>query len=207
MKTLFKVKTGPFFSIKFNRIGLFKLLWIFFISGLIYGVLIVGLKFEDVSGQCEVFVQKFIENRLSESLFVLFCSSFFNFGLFIFAQFIISFIPVSQIIFLIFPVFYGLGLGLISTYLIISQHLDGLLILSLTIVPRSIISTIVLLLGCREGFRFSNKNFIKLIFPKKNLNYRVELKLYFLKFLTLIFFQFISAALDILFNLIFVKYV
>lgn len=204
MSTISNLKIKPFISFKFKKFRLNKILFLIFLFGLIYGVMLVVLNNSETMFQCNLSVKNFLEKRINQSMLLTFILSFLNHTLFIILFFLVGFIPISQLICLISPIFYGLGFGLSSAYLIIFKGLEGVLAFFTMILPCGFISILVFIFICKESLRFANKNFMRFICRNSNLNYKIELKIYFIKFLTLIFFQLIASVLDCLGTFIFI---
>lgn len=200
-----KSKSKPFLSLSFHKFKLMNVLFVCFLFGLIYGFMIVIFNFNEVSFHCSSLIRNFLNRRLSESFLVTCLSSFLSYFIPIFFLFILGFVPISQFIFFIVPIFYGLGFSLIVSCLMVFKGIEGLLIALLEVFPCALISVLVLILSCKEGFRFANKIFKRIFFKVDRFSYRSEIKIYFLKFLTLALFQMVAAVIDGFFNFVFVK--
>lgn len=177
----------------------------FFIFGLIYGMMIACLSNDGTVDKCGIFVKKFIKNRMTQPVISTCLSTFLNYFLFILFFFMLGFIPVAQPVCCITLIFYGLGIGVSTAYLIFFRGLYGCLIFIFMILPCLFVATIVLILSCKESFRFCNKNFAKLFLKKQNLNYKYEFKTYLIKFLTLLLFQLFAAFVDFIFTFFLIR--
>ena len=200
-----KTKKRPFLALNFHRLKLFKVLCFCFFFGAIYGIFVGCLNSDEINSQCTMIIQNFLRVRSEQSFFLTCLFSFLTYCIPIVLIFFLGFIPVLQFAFFLILVFYGLGFGVTVSHLIFQRHVEGLLIFSVEILPCALISVLVLILSCKESFRFSNKIFKKLFFKINELAFQMELKIYLLKFLTLLTFQLVAALLDGFCNFVFFK--
>ena len=200
------LKRRPFIALSFHRVKLIKVLFFCFVVGLICGIVTVFLNCDEVGLKCCNLVKKFLNTRSSQP-FILTCfCSFLSFLVPVFSIFVLGWVPISQVVFFAVPLFYGLGFGSILACLIVYKGFEGLIVFFLEVFPCALISILVLILSCKEAFRFANKTFKKLFIKKiKNINYRAEAKGYFIKFLTLSCFQLVASVLDGFCNFVFLK--
>lgn len=206
LAVVFGVKKKPFLAVSFHRVRLMKILVLCFLVGLVYGVLVFCFNFKEVGAECNFIVKRFLSGRFSQSFFMTCFCSFFSYFVPVFFIFILGFVPVLQFVFFVVPMFYGFGFGFFVSYLLLFRGLEGLLIVLMEVLPCALISVLVLVLCCKEGFRFANRTFKKLFLRASDFVYKHEVKVYFIKFLTLFGFQLVASVLDGFFNFVFFKF-
>ncbi len=206
MTNMLNLKKKAFFSVYLKNINLIKILFVIFIVGMIYGAMLIGLNRDEAVNQLGSMMQKFIDKRIEQSIFITFASSFFSSMVLIVILFFTGFISIGQPIAFFIPMFQGMGIGLSTAYLYSSKGINGIIFCLVLIAPTTIISTLTLLLGSKESIRFSNK-ILKTLFPQKfDQNMQGELKLYLKRFSALTIFQLISAFTDTICTFLFARF-
>lgn len=206
MINMLNLKRKAFFSVYLKNINLIKILFMIFIIGMIYGAMLIGLNRDEAINQLGSMMQKFINKRIEQSIFITFASSFFSSMILIVILFLTGFISIGQPIAFFIPMFQGMGIGLSTAYLYSSKGMSGIIFCLVLIVPATAISTLTLLLGSKESIRFSNK-ILKTLFPQKfEQNMQGELKLYLKRFSALAIFQLVSACVDTMCTFLFARF-
>lgn len=207
MLTFLSLKRKPFLALSFHKLKLIRIMFFCFFVGLIYGILITCLNFDDVGLKCCELIKSFLKARLAQSFFLTCIYSFLSYFVPVLFIFTLGFFPVSQPVFFVVPIFYGLGFGLTISSLIVFKGFEGFFIILLEVFPFALISIFVLVLSCKEGFRFANRTFKRVFLKKKaaKLSYGEEVKAYGFKFAALFCFQLIASVLDGFCNFVFVK--
>lgn len=206
MLNILNLKKKAFFSLYLKNVNLIRILFIILMIGMIYGAMLIGLNRDEAVNQLGSIMQKFINKRIEQSIFITFASSFFSSMILIAILFFIGFFSIGQPIAFFIPMFQGLGIGLSTAYLYSSKGISGIIFCLILIAPTTIISTLTLLLGCKESIRFSNKN-LRTLFPQKfDQNMQGELKLYLKRFSALTMFQLISAVIDTICTFLFARF-
>lgn len=194
-----------FFSFSFKGFNLFKVLFNLFTFGFIFGALLLFFNKQDSLNQLSLLMQKFIKNRTNQGILTTFFSSFFSFFISILILFLTGLFPFGQPVAFFMPIFYGLGLGLSTTYLFSYNQLKGFFLNILIILPCEIIYTFILLLSAKFSIRSSNVK-LKKILEKNKEKKKSDFKTYVLRFLILFLFQVFAALIDTITTILFVKF-
>lgn len=206
MVNILNLKRKAFFSVYLKNINLIKVLFMLFIIGMIYGAMLIGLNRDEAVNQLGSMMQKFINKRIEQSIFITFASSFFSSMILVVILFFTGFISIGQPIAFFIPMFQGMGVGLSTAYLYSSKGIGGIIFCLVLIAPTAAISTLTLLLGSKESIRFSNK-ILKTLFPQKfEQAMQGELKLYLKRFSALTVFQLVSAFTDTMCTFLFARF-
>ena len=187
---------NPFFLVRLKKIGFIKIIVILFFVGMLYGSLLVGLGQAQTQEHLAFLTEQFLNKRVDQSIIYTFISSFNSSAIMLLCLFLCGFCAVGQPIALFLPIFHGLGIGVSMSYLYYSQGLKGMLFSIALILPSAIPSTISLVLGTRESVRFSNTIFRSLFPEKYETPKNNGVKLYLLRFVTLVIFNIVSAMID-----------
>ena len=206
MLNILNLKRKAFLSLYLKNINLIKILFVIFMVGMIYGAMLIGLNRDEAVNQLGSIMQKFINKRIEQSIFITFASSFFSSMILVVILFLVGFFSIGQPIAFFIPMFQGMGIGLSTAYLYSSKGISGIIFCLILIAPTTIISTITLLLGSKESIRFSNKN-LRTLFPQKfDQNMQGELNLYLKRFSALTIFQLVSAVVDTMCTFLFARF-
>lgn len=196
------------FSLSFNsvKINLVKLLFIIFVIGFVFGCILIGVNKQEVLPNLDESMQKFIHIRKESSFLVNFTNSLTSTVFFILILFVLGLLPFGQPFAFFVPLFHGLGLGLLISYLYFSQGVKGFLFYLFSVVPYEVCFVLILILGAKFSIRFSNENFKKLVVTNYKKESKLFFKLYVMQFLILLVFQTIASFLDSLLNYIFLVF-
>lgn len=87
----------------------------------------------------------------------LLCTAFFNSSLLLILAFLCGLCAAGAPGFVAIPIFKGLGLGFSMGYLYTQYAMRGLWLSALGILPEGILTSVALIIACREGFDYSIK--------------------------------------------------
>lgn len=126
-----------------------------FITGVMLGTLLIRSAGEDTLTTLLRVVNGFIEKRRGQTLLQnLFSASLSSF-IFIAVMFVCGFCAVSQPVIIAAPLFRGLGFGFSAALLYSSHGANAAGFIALFIFPDMLISSLAILLCCRESLRLS----------------------------------------------------
>ncbi len=199
-------KRKIFFSYNLKKINLFKCLFLLFLVGFVVGTMLIIIDSEKTLQQLDFLVKNFIKTRRERPFFSTYISSFFNSAFLMAIIFILGFLPFSQPVSFFIPIFYGLGIGIFISYLYCYEKLKTIVCFLSMFIPCQIIYVLILLLSIKISIKFSNKNFNYYVLKKRNEKTKKDYKLYFMRFLTILVFQFFAAFVDVLTSFIFVRF-
>ena len=195
-----------FISFSFKNLNLFKILFLVFTFGFIFGVILIGINQQESLVQLKSLMERFIKNRTQDSVLVTFMSSFIGFLSLILVLFLVGFFPLGQPIAFFILIFHGLGLGLCSAYLYSLKGIQGVIFCIFIVAPCEVLYVLLLLISANFSIRFSNNNF-KNLFPEKySQSNRFYLRKYVLRFITIFSFIFVVAFVDCLTTFIFHRF-
>ena len=198
------LKKRSIFRFYFEKLNLFRALFVFFTFGFVVGVFLIDVQGELFGQKIGYSVDSFILSRTNKSFCYIFFNSFFNFIVLFLILFFVGFFPFGQLFSFFVPMFHGMGLGLFSSYLYYTKGVNGVIFCLLFVAPCEIIYSLTIMLAAKTSVRFSNRNF-KLIFLKKHCieEPKGEFKLYLLRYAVLLLFLIIATFLTTLSNFIF----
>ncbi len=143
--------------------------------------------------EAQHFLQTLLFSFLSAFWFVAlaFCSGMFVFGA-----------PVTVLI----ALFKGLGFGLYSGYLYAAHGLQGVAFSALLLVPSGLISSLAVLVGCKEAYTFSSKLFG--VFRESPVRWqpKEELRRYGMQFGLILCLLLVSALVDSVMTILFLHF-
>ncbi len=203
---IFKIKFKKnFLPFKFKNLDLFKILFVIFVIGFIFGCILIGFNQKETLSNLDELMQNFIQTRKEGKFLINFINSMTSTMVFILILFILGLLPFGQPFAFFIPLFHGLGLGLLISYLYFSKGLKGFLVYLFSLVPYEICFILILILGSKFSIRFSNENFKKLLVENYKKESKLFFKLYLMQFLVLLVFQIIASFVDSFAGYVFFK--
>lgn len=200
------VKSIKNVSNNIKKISQFKILFLLFLIGFIYGALLVGLGQISLDDKIPNIYQQFVNIRLNQSIIYTFIGSITSSFILILIAFILGFCGIGQSGSLFLPLFHGLGIGFAVAHLYQNNGLNGILFTFLLIFPAQLIYILSLLLASRESLRLSNKIF-KLLLPSRFIEEdAINLKLYIIRFLVISILVTLSSIIDAACTFIFARF-
>ncbi len=194
-----------FLPFKFKNLDLFKILFVIFVIGFIFGCILIGFNQKETLSNLDELMQNFIQTRKEGKFLINFINSMTSTMVFILILFILGLLPFGQPFAFFIPLFHGLGLGLLISYLYFSKGLKGFLVYLFSFVPYEICFILILILGSKFSIRFSNENFKKLLVENYKKESKLFFKLYLMQFLVLLVFQIIASFVDSFAGYVFFK--
>jgi len=202
---VFTLNKSGFINYIYKNKGLF-LLTIFYILGLVLGVLLIR-KNNVTYNFSELLFNEYILNRTNTTFISVFLSSFFTMFILVFIVFLSGTSFVGVVLSPITVVAFGYLNGAFLSYIYIQNSIKGIAFNAVIIIPTAILFIIGLLLSARESLNFSSE-LVKLTFYKGYASSKVfELfKNYCVKYALLLFLSISSALFDGVFSVSFIKY-
>lgn len=180
------------------------ILTLFFIGGFCFGIYFCSNK-DSFLEFSKDYINDFLNNRTGHSFISILFSSFFSSMLFV----ALCFISGSSMLGIILVPFIcsakGLLLGTVAANLYFSNSLNGIAFYAVMILPSAVISVIAIILASKESISFSLL-LARLTFPStspKNLSF--DFKNYCVKYLSISAICFVSALLDTILSINFLK--
>ncbi len=201
------LRTRNIFSLtSFKKVNLFKILFIIFTFGFIFGAILIAFNKQEALNQLGFVMQNYITTRVKQSFFAVFFSSIFKFFPLVLLILLAGFIPVGQPISFFVPIFHGLGLGICTSFLYYSRGFNGFLFCILLIAPCEIIFSFIIILASKCSIQLSNKMFKNIFYRRFRQKNNLCLKEYFSLFLVLLILLIVAALVDTLTTLIFARF-
>ncbi len=176
---------------------------ILFIIGFIYGNFITSYSSESLEKYIGEIVNNFISSRHNQAIFKTLYYSFFSSGLIILLSYVTGFWGIGHIITLIIPIFKGMGVGLIFSYIYSTYQIKGFLYCIIIILIPNLLYILCIIISCKESIKLSSIIFSNFMPSKKlEINNKI-IKTYTIKHIIIILICFISSILDALLNFIF----
>ncbi len=172
------------------------------ITGMAIGAIIIqrGYAIYYINGLFE----DFLSLRQSQSFLSIFLSSAGSAILLIIAVFISGASAVGVPLSCAALIYKGLGLGLTCGYLYAVFGLKGLLFSALIIIPHGFLSSVALILGCRESWGLSMLIFSQLLPESKYYKLWGDFKIFCKRYIVILVITLISCFIDALFTKIFI---
>lgn len=190
----------------FQKNKRFVVMFAALVAGMCLGALFVRWQNAGHAAQIDQLVAGYLSQRGSQNffqtLFFSFLSAFwfvalaFCSGLFVFGA------PVTVLI----ALFKGLGFGLYSGYLYAAHGLQGVAFSALILVPSGLISSLAVLVGCKEAYAFSTKLFGAFRQTPVRWQPREELRRYGMQFGLVLCLLLVSALVDSVMTLLFLHF-
>ena len=191
---------------KYNSINYSKYIMIFisilFIVGFIYGNFITSYSSESLDKYIGEIVNNFISSRNNQTIFKTLSYSFFSSGSIILLSYLTGFWGIGHIITATIPIFKGMGVGLIFSYIYSTYQLKGFLYCITIILVPNLLYILCIIISCKESIKLSSIIFANFM-PSKKLEINNKIvKTYTIKHIIIISICFISSILDSLLNFI-----
>ena len=182
--------------------GLLVLIGLTLVGVLIGSALIGGMSSETVE-LLSFMTDGFIKSRVEQSILSTLSSSLFTSALFLMITMLFGFSAISQPLIVFMPLFRGLGIGFSMGYLYSFYGLKGILICLVLILPNALLSSLTLVIGCREAMRLSAM-FLKFAMgsPEQEA-VRGAIRLYLGKFSILFAIAAVSSVIDAVLTFLF----
>lgn len=167
------------------------------ICGLFFGVLISKNMAQEEAQALVNLLGGFALNRTSQPVLTTFLHSLLSVLPFVLVPFFLGVSAVGVPLIPCVLVFRGLGLGTALGYLYAANGLKGIAFSVLLIIPPAIVSSILIILSCKEAFRFSLllcRRFLPNAEQPQGL--WPQLKVYLVRFLALLILLFLVAFVD-----------
>lgn len=195
-----------FFLTSLKKTNLFKILFIFFMIGFVFGAVLIGFNHKETLNQLGFVLQKFISTRIRQSFFSVFFSSIYKFFPLILIIFLAGFIPIGQPVSFFMPIFHGLGLGICTSFLYSSRGFNGFLFCISLIAPCEIIFSLIIILASKCSIQLSNKMFKNIFYRRFRKKNKLLLKEHVFIFLILLVLLVVAAFVDTITTLIFARF-
>lgn len=185
-----------------------KLILVFcmFAVGLIAGALLMKGEYTGLDDLADnLFESYYMGRQQSGFLSILWLSFLSGFPFFVTA-FIAGVSAVGTPVAVLTPLIRGLGYGIITGFLYGDHGLKGVGFCALLIVPQALISTVALLLACREALGFSIVFFTMLTPKSRPYQMFGDFKLYCARFGVLLIILLLSALTDALMSSAFLRF-
>lgn len=150
-----KTKAGGIKS-PFSPFLQYCLIAIVILGGVIWGAEIVSIAGISKENSFGLLLQEMLSKSAASKGFLnLFLSSFFSSSLLLCAAFALGLCAVGSIGHIGLALFKGAGIGLTMEYIYIEYGMKGFAICALFILPWAIITSLAVMIACKEGIRFS----------------------------------------------------
>lgn len=174
------------------------LLSLFLLSGMIFGAFFARKTDFSLLELLDFLLSSNFKARAGQPFFAVFSASFASAFLFLFFCFLCGLSMWGMFLIPASIFFRGFGLGLTSGYLYAAYGWKGILFNFLVILPGAFVCSLALLLGAREGIRFSRRIAACGTSPRGGVVGRSNMKIYLLHFGTILGTAFLAALLDFL---------
>lgn len=131
-----------------------------FLAGLLMGTLMVRSASSETLETLQQVANVFLSSRQEQSLMQNFFSSAMSSLSFLAALFVCGFCAISQPVAVAIPLFRGLGIGLSAASLYARYGSSAIGFVALLIVPGTLLSTLAILICCRESLQLSSSFFL-----------------------------------------------
>ena len=154
-----RTKTGAgdlaAFAKDIKKQGLLLALAVVFIVGLVIGALYAKNANLDLLKGLDTIFSSSYHIRISQPAYFTFISSLASSFLFVLAAFLLGLSVWGPVVVPFLPLIRGIGLGVSSGYLYASFGFQGILFHFVVMLPGMFVSTIAILVACREAIQFS----------------------------------------------------
>ena len=142
---------------KFSSAYQILALTVLILIGILIGTLLVKNNGVDNQGNFSLFLQSAFSDKAVSKDFSYFISSFFSSSLLLCAAFFLGLCLAGLPGLLAIPLFLGAGIGYTLAYLYSRYGIKGIAFSTLCILPQAVLTSVAVVLSCREGIRFSFK--------------------------------------------------
>lgn len=130
-----------------------------FITGVMLGTLMLRAAGAETTDLLLRMVNGFVESRREQSLLENFTSGLLSSMIFLGVLFVCGFCAISQPVVVALPLFRGLGVGFSVATLYATYGSQAIGFVSLLMLPGTVITTLAILVCCRESLRLSGSFF------------------------------------------------
>lgn len=130
-----------------------------FLAGVLLGALLLRTAGEDTIQLLLRMVNGFVENRRDQTLLQNFTSGAVASLLFLGVLFVCGFCAIAQPVIVLLPLFRGVGIGFSMATLYAAHGTGALGYVALLMLPGTVITTLAILVCCRESMRLSSSFF------------------------------------------------
>ncbi len=176
-----------------------------FLLGLIFGISITG-KYDKINGFTSDFITDYISLRSTESFLKIFSDSFFTYLLILLIFIILGTSMFGVVTVPIALCFCGMFFGNVTSYLYSEYALKGIAFNAVIFIPSTIVFVVLLLFACKEAVNFSLKLSSLTIAKGVSYNLSNQFKRFLIMFLIFITVCIISAVIDAVVSLSFIKF-
>lgn len=185
----------------FSKKGIFYILLLVFMVGLMYGSVLVQSRSQNVLSLLDIIQKTTTQNKINHSFLSIMISSFSSSILFLLVIFLSGFSSIGQVTPFIVLFVKGLGLGSSVSYFYITYGFKGIGYVLVIVLPVTIIVLFSLILSSKEAIKLSNLLFKT--FLGNNLVTLKTIKLYIIKNIVILVFLLFSAILDSILSVLF----
>lgn len=202
--TLLSTQKTKFSFYRANR--LFLLLMAAAFAGLTAGTLAFEKMPQEVISALSAARQNYLDLRTYGQAGEIILSSILSASLLLGAEFLLGFCAIAQPAEFFAVFFKGLGIGVSVTQIYYSMGTEGIKAVIILILPGAMLSTFSLVLGAKEAVRLSNTYATLSLTSENRLGIREEIRMYCIRFMVLEGALIVSAVLDVLMSLVYVRY-
>lgn len=169
------------------------------LCGVIWGAKMAGGTSDIKSGSFGILIEQILtKNSTSKGFPELFASSFFSSALLIFIAFALGLCAIGAPGHVAVALFKGAGIGYSMGYIYIEYGLKGFAVCALFILPWAIITSLAVMIACREGIIFSLRMAFQVLPGGSGSNLWPRLRDYCAKYLTCFILALVAAAIEAL---------
>lgn len=176
-----------------------------FMAGVLLGTLIIRTASGDTLELLLRMVNGFVEKRREQDLFQNFMSGASSSLLFVGALFVCGFCAISQPLVVALPLFRGLGVGCSLATLYAAHGTQAIGFVGLLMVPGTVMTTMAILVCCRESLRLSSSFFASMGGDRGKVEF-YSLRIYLARYMVCAGFCVLSAFLEGILYFAFAKY-
>lgn len=133
-----------------------------FLGGVFLGALAVSWLGPEAAQDLMTIMGNFFESRQQQNLTQTFLSAFSAPAFLLILLFFCGFCAISAPVIAAVPVFKGLGFGLTAGSVFAAYGIDAFWYVAILLLPNLLISSVILILACRQAFRLSRKIWVQI---------------------------------------------
>ena len=173
------------------------------VVGMCLGALIIRWQGTGQASQIDRLFAGYLSQRSAHNFFQTLLFSFLSAFWFVLLAFLSGMFIFGAPVAVSIALFKGLGYGLYSGYLYAAHGLQGVSFCALILVPSGLISSLAVLVACKEAYTFSTK--LLGVFRETPIRWqpREEMRRYALQFGLVLALVFVSALVDSVMTLLF----
>lgn len=188
--------------LKKRKNNLFYFFMVLFLAGMLYGTVFARNATGGLLNSLSAVNQSYLYEKGSQSLMTGFVGALTSSGIFLLIALVSGMSAIGQPVSVALMFVRGLGIGSYTGYLYVQYGGKGVLYSVLLILPGVIISTMTLIVACRESFRLSNVILFSFLKETGKLN-KTLFMLYIKKFIILFICLVVSAVADTALSFVF----